>query len=199
MPKQLALLVVAICAIGAAAWSQRSKTLEVYFIDVEGGQSTLFVTPTGESMLVDTGWEGDRDAGRIVGMAKAAGLSQIDYLVLTHYHGDHAGGVVKLAAQFPIKNFVDHGPNVEQALGTPKYYAAYLPIREKGKHILATPGEKLPITGINAEVISAAAETISRPLPGAGADNPLLLRFFNPRTRQKNPWSVARTSNPWAW
>jgi competence protein ComEC len=87
-------------AIGLASpvlWAQQKKPLEAYFIDVEGGQSTLFVSPTGQSLLVDTGWAGARDAGRIASVAKLAGVSQIDYLVLTHYHGDHAGGVVELA------------------------------------------------------------------------------------------------------
>ena len=91
-------------AVGLASpilWAQQKKALEVYFIDVEGGQSTLFVSPSGQSLLVDTGWAGARDAGRIASVAKLAGVSQIDYLVLTHYHGDHAGGVVDLACPHP--------------------------------------------------------------------------------------------------
>src|SRR5579863_8150385 len=92
-----------------------AKALQVYFIDVEGGQSTLFVSPSGQSMLVDTGWAGfdGRDADRIVAAAKLAGVKQIDYLVITHYHLDHVGGVPQLAARIPIRNFVDHGPSVE--------------------------------------------------------------------------------------
>src|SRR5580704_18442408 len=89
-----------------ATGSAKSKSLQVYFIDVEGGQSTLFVSPSGQSLLVDTGWPGGRDAGRIASIAKIAGVSQIDYLVLTHYHADHAGGVVELAGLIPVKNFV---------------------------------------------------------------------------------------------
>ena len=86
-----------ICCASPALRAQEKKLLQVYFIDVEGGQSTLFVSPSGQSLLVDTGWAGPRDAGRIAATAKMAGVSQIDYLVLTHYHGDHAGGVVDLA------------------------------------------------------------------------------------------------------
>src|SRR5881396_3415035 len=91
-----------------------AKTLEIYSIDVEGGQATLLVSPSGQSMLVDTGWRGfnGRDADRIVAAAKQAGVSRIDYLVVTHYHADHVGGVPELAARLPIGTFVDHGPTV---------------------------------------------------------------------------------------
>ncbi len=173
------LLAIAV-AIGLATpilWAQQKKVLEVYFVDVEGGQSTLFVSPSGQSLLVDTGWPGGRDAGRIASVAKLAGVSQIDYLVLTHYHADHAGGVVELAGLIPIKNFVDHGPSMEEARNVPQNYAAYLTVRGKGQHILAKPGDKLPIQGIDVQVISAAAETITKPLPGAGAPNPLCTDF----------------------
>ena len=167
-------------AIGLASpmlWAQQKKALEVYFVDVEGGQSTLFVSPSGQSLLVDTGWAGARDAGRIASIAKLAGVSQIDYLVLTHYHADHAGGVVDLAGLIPIKNFVDHGPSAEEVRNVPENYAAYLKVRAEGKHILAKPGDKLPIPGIDVQVISAAAETITKPLPSAGAANPLCANF----------------------
>src|SRR5579864_9389138 len=151
--------------------AQQNKALEVYFVDVEGGQSTLFVSPGGQSLLVDTGWPGGRDSGRIAAVAKTAGVSQIDYLVITHYHGDHAGGVVDLASQIPIRNFVDHGPSQEETRNVPQMYSAYLSVREKGQHILAKPGDKLPVRGIDVQIISAAAETIAKPLPGAGAPN----------------------------
>ncbi len=169
------------------AWTAPpSKELNVYFIDVEGGQSTLFVTPSGQSLLVDTGWPGARDAGRIVDVAKSAGLSQIDYLVLTHYHGDHAGGIVDLASRFPIKTYVDHGPIQEETLNVPKNYAAYLTVREKGQHIQVKPGDKLPIQGAEFQVVSSATETISKPLPGAGAPNPLC-SAFQPKDEMKDP------------
>src|SRR5215475_1612684 len=97
-------------AIGSAA---DSKSLSIYCIDVEGGQATLFITPNGESLLVDTGWDGfdGRDANRIVAAAKDAGLKKIDYVLITHYHSDHVGGVTQLAARFPIGAFIDHGEN----------------------------------------------------------------------------------------
>ena len=99
----------------AACLTAATNDLTVYFIDVEGGQSTLFVTPSGQSVLIDTGFPGfnGRDANRIAATAKAAGVKQIDYLLITHYHGDHVGGVPAIAALLPIRNFVDHGETVE--------------------------------------------------------------------------------------
>jgi competence protein ComEC len=185
--KTLSILITAAVAISCtAAWAQPRKGLNVYFIDVEGGQSTLFVSPSGQSLLVDTGWPGARDADRIAGVAKQAGITQIDYLVLTHYHVDHAGGVVDLAAKIPIRNFVDHGPNADKTLNIPQYYAAYLTVRDKGQHILAKPGDALPISGIDIHVVSAAAETITKPLPGAGAANPLCADF-RPKDEMEDP------------
>ena len=98
-----------------ASASQAQKPLDIYFIDVEGGQATLAVSPSGESLLVDAGWPGfnGRDADRIAATARQAGVSRIDYLVVTHYHTDHAGGVPELAMRMPIRTFVDHGLTVE--------------------------------------------------------------------------------------
>ena len=145
MRKTLPFLIAAAVALsGAIALGQQSKGLDIYFIDVEGGQSTLFVTPAGQSLLVDTGWAGGRDADRIAGVAKQAGITQIDYLVTTHYHGDHVGGVVDLASRIPVKTFVDHGPSAEETLNVPQNYAAYLTVRDKGEHIVAKLGEHLP-------------------------------------------------------
>src|SRR5437870_10026803 len=80
------------------------KPLQIYFVDVEGGQATLFVTPAGQSLLIDTGWPGNngRDADRIVAAAKLAGISKIDYLLVTHFHSDHVGGVPQLVARIQI-------------------------------------------------------------------------------------------------
>jgi competence protein ComEC len=187
MRKTFPILIAATIALSCAtAWGQQGKELDVFFIDVEGGQSTLFVTPSGQSLLVDTGWPGSRDADRITGVAKRAGISQIDYLVLTHYHVDHTGGVADLAGRIPIRNFVDHGPTFDRTANVPQYYAAYLTVRDKGKHILAKPGDKIPISGIDIQVVSSAAETILEPLPGAGAPNPLCANF-QPKDEVKDP------------
>jgi competence protein ComEC len=146
---------------------------DVYFIDVEGGQATLMVSPGGESLLVDTGWPGfsGRDAGRIAATAKAAGVKRIDYLVITHYHLDHAGGVPELARRIPIVHFVDHGPSVETDKSGSELFAAYRKARRKGRHIVAKPGDRIPIRGLDVEVLTAAGKHIRAPLEGAGAEN----------------------------
>src|SRR5438477_7314400 len=97
------------------------KTLDIYVIDVEGGNATLFVSPSGESLLIDTGNAGAaaaRDAGRIVEAAKDAGVTHIDHLITTHWHGDHYGGLAELAMRMPIKQFIDHGKNIQPAEAT---------------------------------------------------------------------------------
>ena len=103
----------------AGAARAKSHSLQVYFIDVDGGQSTLFVTPAGKSLLIDTGWAGNDglDAERIAAAAKDAGVSKIDYLLLTHYHADHVGGVPELVAQIPVGTFIDHGPTAPPIRG----------------------------------------------------------------------------------
>jgi len=81
---------------------QKTRTLDFYWIDSEGGGSTLIVTPAGESVLIDTGNPGGRDSGRIVAAAKAAGLTRIDHIVITHFHTDHFGGAAEIAQQLPV-------------------------------------------------------------------------------------------------
>lgn len=85
-----------------AAADQKTGTLDVYWIDSEGGGSTLIVTPANESVLIDTGNPGGRDAGRIVKAAKAAGLTAIDHVLITHFHVDHFGGAAEVAQQIPF-------------------------------------------------------------------------------------------------
>ena len=152
-----------------------AKSLEIYFIDVEGGQATLFVAASGESLLVDTGWGGfnGRDAGRIAAAAKSAGMKKIDYLVITHYHEDHVGGVRQLAAKLPIVTFVDHGPDVETGQDPQAIFQAYEEFRAKGQHILARPGDTIPVKDLQVQVVSAAGEVISAP----GEANPSCSAF----------------------
>src|ERR1700744_6110909 len=153
------------------------RDLQVYFIDVEGGQSTLFVTPTGQSLLIDTGWPDNdgRDADRILAATKSAGIKKIDYVLLTHYHDDHSGGVPQLVAKVPVGTFIDHGANIDtQPNGkTGKIYAAYQEILATGKykHIVAHPGDVLPITGMKVTVISSDGNVIDHNLPGGGETN----------------------------
>jgi len=149
-------------------------TLDVYFIDVEGGQATLFVSPSGKSMLVDSGWPGfkGRDADRIAGAAKDAGISRIDYLVITHFHTDHVGGVPQLAERIPIGTFVDHGRSVETGKEADDLYHSYEQVRDRASHLIVRAGNQIPVEGIEVRVVTAAGQGISRPLPGAGGPNP---------------------------
>ena len=115
MRTTILLLAVALSASIADSQTRTAKTLDIYVIDVEGGNAVLFVAPSGESVLVDTGNGGDgavRDAGRILAAAKDASIQQIDHLIVTHYHGDHIGGLSELASHIPIKEFIDHGANI---------------------------------------------------------------------------------------
>src|SRR3984893_14055713 len=109
-------IVVAITAV-AMFLSAQSRTLDIYWIDVEGGASTLIIAPSGESLLVDTGFPGneDRDAKRIQAAAVAAGLTRIDNLVITHFHGDHVGGLATLSKMIPIRKIYDHGESIEKS------------------------------------------------------------------------------------
>jgi competence protein ComEC len=177
MRRLLALIPATICCVGLwlAPAIGAAKSLQIYFIDVEGGQSTLIVDPLGESLLIDTGWHDfkGRDADRIMVAAKAAGIDHIDDLLLTHYHSDHAGGVVQLASRIKINTFLDHGANTENAADTRATFEAYEKVAAHGKRISVKPGDKIPFRGISVQVLAAAGETISAPLPGAGQPNPV--------------------------
>ncbi|HZQ55101.1 MAG TPA: MBL fold metallo-hydrolase [Bryobacteraceae bacterium] len=150
------------------------KPLQIYFIDVEGGQSTLFVTPAGQSLLVDTGWgyHAYRDANRIAAAAKRAKIKKIDYVIITHYHADHVGGVPQLVAKIPVETFVDHGPDRETSKQAQTLYSDYEKAIAGKNHILAKPGETIPIKGMDVVIVSADGNVIDKPLPGAGQPNP---------------------------
>ena len=149
------------------------KPLQIYFIDVEGGQSTLVVSPSGESLLIDTGWPGyeGRDADRILAAAHQAGIAKIDYVLITHYHRDHVGGVPQLVDGIKVGTFVDHGPNLEDSAVTRADYAAYEKAIAGHAHVVVKPGWGIPIKGVEVKVLSAAGDHITSPLPGAGEAN----------------------------
>jgi competence protein ComEC len=151
------------------------KPLQIYFIDVEGGQSTLIVDPQGESLLIDTGWDdfNGRDADRIMAAAKSAGIDHIDDLILTHYHADHAGGVPQLASRIKIGTFYDHGPNTETSTATTAAYNGYLKAAGQAKRVTVKPGDEIPFKGMRVQVLASAGEQITAPLPDAGQPNPL--------------------------
>ena len=160
-----------------AASTQPPSSLLAYCIDVEGGQATLFVTPNGESLLVDTGWDGfnGRDANRIVAAAKDAGLRRIDYVLITHYHSDHVGGVTQLAAGFPIGTFIDHGDNSDSGNEpTVVGWNAYQKLLATGKYkrIVVKPGETLPLHDVQFTIVNGGGKVLDHPLSGAGLQNP---------------------------
>jgi competence protein ComEC len=170
------ILVLSLVWPGAAASASAqpaAKPLDVYFVDVEGGQATLIVSPSGESLLIDAGWPGfdGRDAARIEAAMKQAGVARIDYLLVTHFHTDHVGGVPALASKVPIGTFVDHGPTVENTADA--NYTAYLETRKRGKHLQVRPGDTIPVAGLKVTVVSSAGESIRSPLAGAASPNPL--------------------------
>jgi beta-lactamase superfamily II metal-dependent hydrolase len=149
------------------------KALQIFFIDVEGGQSTLFVTPAGQSLLVDTGWgyNAFRDANRIAAAAKLAKIKKIDYVLITHYHTDHVGGVPQLVKKIPVGTFIDHGANRETSKAAESLYAEYQTAISSAQHMVAKPGDKIPVKGMDVTVVSADGNVIDQPLPGAGQPN----------------------------
>ena len=186
--------VVAVFAAFLAAQTPAPKTLDIYVVDVEGGNATLLVAPSRESLLIDSGNAGAgaaRDAARIVAAAKDAGLTQIDHLITTHWHGDHFGGMSELASRIPIKHFIDHGANVQPGAAADEFLkAAYPALYAKGTHTVAKPGDKIALAGVNVLVVTSAGETIKAPLPGAGAANPYCASFKPGENNAEDPMSV---------
>jgi beta-lactamase superfamily II metal-dependent hydrolase len=163
--------------------AQGAGELRIYFVDVEGGQATLMITPAGETVLIDAGYgprgarngippvAAARDAGRIMDAARDAGISRIDLLIVTHFHPDHVGGVPELAKLIPIGTFVDYGGPLGGDRMTANGFRNYEPVRTGGRHIVARAGERLPLEAIDATVVSAGGALISTPLAGAGTRN----------------------------
>jgi competence protein ComEC len=153
-----------------------SKALDIYVVDVEGGNATLFVSPAGASVLIDSGNGGAaavRDAERIMAAVKAAGLTRLDHLITTHWHGDHFGGMAELASRIPIADFIDHGANVQPAAAADDFLQkVYPPLYAKAKHTVARPGDKIQVAGLDWRIVTSAGETVKSPLPGGGKPNP---------------------------
>lgn len=192
----------------AATATASAGALQIYFIDVEGGQSTLMRLPSGESFLVDGGFPGDgtfaskpgaptaaRDAQRVLAAAKDAGITRIDHLLLTHYHADHFGAVLELAQLLPIGEFIDHAaptPEAEAGVpGTMALYEQYVALRSKGKHVSPKPGDQLTFGGVTVHVLATEGQVAS-PLAGAGQTNAACTGSGVPaQEKTENPRSTA--------
>jgi competence protein ComEC len=171
-------LFAACVLVQSVAAQPAPKALRIYYVDTEGGQATLFVTPSGESLLVDVGNPGGRDTDRIMLALEDAGVKQIDHLVLTHYHGDHVGGLAEFAKRVPIKRFYDHGPAAEgDRAGGQGFMEQYAQIHANAVRTIVKPGDKLNISGLDITVVSSAGQVIKSNLPGAGRPNPACAGF----------------------
>ena len=173
--------------LAMASCSEPAGTLDIYFIDVEGGQATLVMTPAGETLLIDAGNPGDggynsvpgdplsaRDAQRILAAANDAGVMDIDYLLVTHFHADHVGGAAELSQLMPIGAFIDHGADAVEAQGDPRalaVIAAYKNARALRDHITPQAGGRLPLKGAKATIVSTGGDILASPLKGAGETN----------------------------
>jgi len=153
-------------ALPAVLAAQMPNHLLIYSIDVEGGQATLLVSPTGGSLLVDTGWPGNdgRDAKRIQTAMQDAGIKRIDHVLLTHYHVDHAGGVPELVKRVDVGEFLDHGENREEG-ATQRVYDAYLQAIAGHPHRVVRPGDTVSVAGLGVTVLTADGEHIAS-VPG---------------------------------
>jgi competence protein ComEC len=182
MRTSLALSAVTLTVALAAAQTRSARTtLDIYVVDVEGGNATLYVAPSGESVLIDTGnggAAGARDPERIMAAVKDAGLSRIDHLITTHWHGDHFGGMTELASRIPIRHYIDHGTTVEpQPASTAFLQTAYPALLAKASHTVAKPGDTIPVAGLDWRIVTSGGAVIKTPLRGGGAPNPYCRTF----------------------
>jgi competence protein ComEC len=174
-----AAMAAGVCALalfgGAPASAQNTgapaaRNLDIYWIDTEGGAATLVINPAGESLLVDTGFAvGDRDAKRIHEAALQAGLTKIDYLLISHYHADHVGGLAAFAKMMPIGRFFDHGDTVDAV--DKARHDGYVAVAE-GKRTVVKPGDTIPIKGFEALVVTSDEKLLPQAVNGGGP-NPL--------------------------
>jgi len=169
------------CFVAACAWQAAcAKTLDLYWVDVEGGAATLIVTPAGESILIDSGNPGGRDSKRIVQAAKDAGVDRIDYLLTTHFHVDHFGGAAEVAQALPVGAIYDNGipeKNPDNPADTSgSFQRAIQPYSEiKAKRVVLRPGDLLPLKQAAGEKLSvrclgAMQKTVSNATVGKSVD-----------------------------
>src|SRR5688572_32531109 len=164
-------LLSVILGVAGLVAQTRAKTLDIYFIDTEGGQSTLYLGPAGESLLVDSGNAGERDLGRILEVLKGAAVRQIDHMWSTHYHGDHVGALVALAAQVPIARFYDHGdPHPTDRIVSKAFLSSYDTL-SRGKRTTVKPGDTVRMPGLDITTVASANKYVRANLRGGGRPN----------------------------
>ena len=165
-----------ICALVLAAPLLRATdTLDFYVIDTEGGKAVIVQTPAGQAMLIDAGnpTRDGRDTKRIVTQAQAIGIKQFDYILATHYDGDHVANITNVDAQIPGRVFVDHGEILPTATarGERQNYEAYLKMVGGRKRMIVKPCDRIPLEGVEMTVVTAGGNVLSKPLPGGGQPN----------------------------
>ena len=189
----LAAIVTSVALVSA---QRAARTLDIYVVDVEGGNASLFVSPSGQSLMIDAGNGGTaaaRDAGRILEATKDAGLTQIDHMIVTHWHGDHYGSLAELASRIPIRHFIDHGPNIQPAEAVDAFLNTEYPaIYAKGTHTVAKAGDTIPFAGVTTRVVMSGGQPIRTPLAGAGKPNPFCAtsKVINPNAIPEDTQSV---------
>ena len=171
MSKYIRSIFLMVFLLRSSAALAQTRNMDIYWVDVEGGAATLIVSPSGESLLVDTGFEADgRDANRIFAAAQQAGLKKIDYFLLSHFHADHAGGLPALAKLIPIEKCFDRGDFIEPA--NQKWRDGYLSVCENKRTIL-NAGDRIPLKGVQVDVVASNGKIITKPVRGGGKPNPL--------------------------
>lgn len=178
--------IVMFALVVAGAIGGQARALDIYVVDTEGGKATLFVSPSGQSLLVDSGNPGGRDTERIMAAIADAGVKKLDFLLSTHYHVDHIGGLQALAERIPVGHYLDHGPSVEEREQVAGFQAAYAGLRAKAKHTAVRPGAMVPIAGIDWRIVSAGGKPLKIALPGGGQPNPLCAQF-TPKDITRDP------------
>ena len=169
---------VVVALTGSPSSLQSAGTLDIYWIDVEGGASTLIVTPGGQSVLMDTGFDGfnDRDASRIAQVVKEeAGLKRLDHVLISHFHADHVGGLAALSQRVEIGSFIDHGETVRRARKDARSGIGIVALAGKRRRTVK-PGERLTFDGAELIIVAAHSQFIAKPLTD-GARNPLCETF----------------------
>jgi competence protein ComEC len=153
-----------------------AKPFEIYVVDVEGGKADLIVAPNGQTMLIDSGGGGgaasQRDVDRIMEVAGIAGVTKLDYLLTTHYHVDHVGGLQGLVKRLPVATFLDHGPTAEEREQVAGFQAAYAELYGAAKHQVLKVGDTIPIPGVSWRIVTSNGQVQKAPIPGAQGTGP---------------------------